>query len=95
MNYSMLNKSEILRIAEPETPLEVKLFEIIDTDFSDSESMAGQIHDLEVEIEDMVPGEDHREAVDDLELDIDEKDKEIVLLKKLLDDNEIDYSDVA
>lgn len=95
MNYNMLNTQEILRIAQPETPLEVKLFDIIESGFMDEESMGGQIKDLENEIDSMVPADDHREIVDDLEGDIEEKDKEMALLKARMDDNNIDYSDIA
>lgn len=90
MKFEHMNTQEIIRIATPETDLERALFKIIDDDDLDSAHYKALCEELEDDIENYCCSacEEKEDELADIN---DENDK----LKKLLDDNEIDYSEIA
>lgn len=89
MNYNMLTVKEILRVAEPSTGLEEALFGKIEDEVNDSEYWRGRVGELENHLE-FYDCDDCGAKEDELADMKDENDK----LKALLDDNDIDYSEL-
>ena len=92
MNYGMLNKQEILRIAQPETELEVKLFEILTDGFDEDER---ELEAARSEIEEYSSQADDLEnQISNLDTDNDNLTEKVEALVALLDENEIDHSEI-
>ncbi len=89
MNYNLLNTSEILRIAQPETDLEIRLIEILNDDALQSDDLAEEVRGLQSEMEDMYSNDEGRGMISDLE----DRDEDIKRLEKLLDDNNIEHDE--
>lgn len=83
MNIEHLTLDEILRTADPVTPLEKKLFEIVQ-EATDRAELA------EEEVRSCGPCCDCHEK----DGEIDELEDEVKALRKLCDENEIDHSEV-
>ena len=91
MNYNMLTNKEILRIADPETDLEKRLFTLVDDMENNEDSMN---HQLSCEIgglEDKVRGLESR--IVDQDDAINDQGDNIKRLEKLLDDNNIEHDE--
>ena len=86
MNYSAMTYDEVLRYADPKTELEVRLVDIIKYDEVVNVAEANEELQGEIEAAD--------NSIFELNEDVQNMSGEIVSLKKLLDENNIDYSDI-
>lgn len=91
MNMAGLTDSDVLRICEPETDLEKRLFAMAEGDFDEFERLRERLYALEIIADDSVPAEDFRDARDHIA-----KLEELVKqLQQRLADHDIDYSDLV
>jgi len=92
MNYNMLTNKEILRIAEPETDLEIRLIALAEDMENNEGQMNMQLSEEVGELEDQVRElESEKSSLDD---DISDLETEAKRLEKLLDDNNIEHDEV-
>ena len=93
MNYNMLTAKEILRIAQPETELEIRLFDILESEQDEVESVRAELQEYYATSCENCDSLSNDLA--DAETDRDEFEERIKELEKLLDDNNIEHVEVV
>jgi len=95
MNYSILNRQEVLRLAEPETDLEIALVKILEGEVDDLQAAIDNYASIEDDLGDEEENSrDLSNQVDDLEEKVDDLDEYNGKLKSLLDEHNIDHKDI-